>query len=85
MKRNLEKVEQDLNDNKDGLENIYSDIRSVELVLNRIMYIKSHAMSVMFKDAIVIKKQRLTDETIKKGSICLEKLIRNAMEHQVNQ
>ena len=38
----------------------------------------------MFKDAIILKKEKLNEETIKKGSLTLEKIMKKAMESHIN-
>ena len=43
-------------DNK-GLDDVLTNLKSLDYVLNKIVYLKSHAVNMMFKDAIVLKKE----------------------------
>ena len=48
-----------------GLDVIESNLTNLDYVLDKIVYVKSHALNMMFKDAIVLKKETLNDNTIK--------------------
>lgn len=43
------------------------------------MYLKSHAVDMMFKDAIVLKKENLDDETKQKGINTLKSMMNSAL------
>ena len=59
-------------------------MKNLDNILNKIVYLKSHAINMMFKDAIILKKEKLNEETIKKGSLTLEKIMKKAMESHIN-
>ena len=44
------------------------------------MYLKSHAVDMMFKDAIVLKKEKLDDDTKIKGINTLKYMMESALQ-----
>jgi hypothetical protein len=54
MRKNIEKLIQDLEENQIGIDMVSNNLKSLDYVLNKIVYLKSHAVYMMFKDAIVL-------------------------------
>lgn len=51
----------------------------MDYVLNKIVYLKSHAVNMMFKDAVVLKKEELDDNTVVRGMHLLKNLLNDAL------
>ncbi len=75
MRHNIEKLILDLQEDNEGLDVIFNNMRNLEFVLNKIIYLKSHSVNMMFKDAVILKKESLNDKTIKKGMDQLQDLM----------
>jgi len=58
---------------------INDNLKNLEYVLNKIVYLKSHAVNMMFKDAIVLKKEAPDEETIKRGMRAFKIMMQNAL------
>ena len=67
MRKNIDKLIQDLEEDNEGLDVIQNNLKNLDYVLNKIVYLKSHAVNMMFKDAIILKKEPLDEITVNKG------------------
>lgn len=67
MRKNIDKLIIDLEEDNESLDVIQNNLKNLDFVLNKIVYLKSHSVNMMFKDAIVLKKEELDDLTINKG------------------
>jgi hypothetical protein len=67
IKKNTDKLIQDLEDDSEGLVVSHNNLKNLDYVLNKIVYLKSHSVNMMFKDAIVLKKEPLDEQTIALG------------------
>ena len=63
MSKNIDRLITDLEDDKDNLDIIQNNLKNLDYVLNKIVYLKSHAVNIMFKDAIVVKKKQIDEIT----------------------
>ncbi len=79
MRKNIDKLIQDLQEDNEGLDVIQNNLKNLDYVLNKIVYLKSHAVNMMFKDAIVLKKEALDEITICRGMNTLKGLMHNAL------
>jgi hypothetical protein len=68
-----------LEEDQIGIDLVQNNLKSLDYVLNKVVYIKSHAVNMMFKDAIVLKKETLNEETLRKGMIALQELMKNSI------
>lgn len=59
MRSNIEKLIADLEEDNQSLEVIQDNLKNLDYVLNKIVFLKSHAINMMFKDAVVIKNEQL--------------------------
>ena len=76
----MNKLILDLEEDSAGLDVIFGNLKNLDYVLNKIVYLKSHAVYMMFKDAIVLKKEKQLDEdTVVKGMHKMKGLIQNAL------
>jgi hypothetical protein len=57
MRKSIDKLIQDLEEDNEGLDVIHNNLKNLDFVLNKIVYLKSHSVNMMFKDAIVLKKE----------------------------
>ena len=57
MRKNIDKLVTDLEEDSESLEVIGNNLKNLDFVLNKIIYLKSHSVNMMFKDAIVLKKE----------------------------
>jgi len=64
MRKSIDKLIQDLEEDNEGLDVIHNNLKNLDFVLNKIVYLKSHSVNMMFKDAIVLKKENLDSSTI---------------------
>lgn len=80
MRFSIDKLVQDLVEDNEGLDVISSNLKNLEFVLNKIIYIKSHSVNMMFKDAIVLKKEALDKDTIDRGMKQLSSMMENALK-----
>lgn len=79
MRKNLERLIQDLEEDQMGIETVQNNLKSLDYVLNKIVYLKSYAVNMMFKDAVVLKKEPLNEVTLQKGMFALEDLMKSAI------
>lgn len=84
MRKNIDKLIQDLQEDNEGLDIIQNNLKNLDYVLNKIVYLKSHAVNMMFKDAIVLKKESLDEQTVFKGMNTLKGLMQNALTQILN-
>ena len=80
MRFSIDKLVQDLVEDNEGLDVISNNLKNLEFVLNKIIYIKSHSVNMMFKDAIVLKKEALDKDTIDRGMKQLSSMMENALK-----
>jgi hypothetical protein len=52
---------------------------NLDFILKKIIFLKSHAINMIFKDAIVLKKEQLDDKTKEDGIEVLQKLMTKAI------
>jgi hypothetical protein len=57
MRNNIDKLINDLEEDNESLEVISNNLKNLEFILNRIVYLKSHAINMVFKDAVILKKE----------------------------
>jgi len=57
MRKNVEKLIVEIERDNQSVDNILQNLSSLDYVLNKIVYLKSHSVNMMFKDAIVLKKE----------------------------
>jgi hypothetical protein len=57
MRNSIDKLIQDLDEDNEGLDIINNNLKNLDFVLNKIIYLKSHSVNMMFKDAVVLKKE----------------------------
>lgn len=60
-------------------------MKNLDYVLNKIVYLKSHAINMMFKDAVVLKKEQLSQDTIDKGMRAFKEMMKNGMKDLIKQ
>ena len=64
MRKNIDKLIQDLEEDNKSLDEIQQNLKSLDYVLNKIVYLKSHAVNMIFKDAIVLKREKPDEKTM---------------------
>ena len=64
MRNNIDKLIIDLEEDNESLDVITNNLTNLEFILNRIVYLKSHAINMVFKDAVILKKEQLEERTI---------------------
>ena len=85
MRKNIDKLIQDLQEDNEGLDVIQNNLKNLDYVLNKIVYLKSHAVNMMFKDAIILKKEPLDEKTVNKGIAAFQQLMEKALSKIVNE
>ena len=58
---------------------IHSNLKNLDYVSHKIVYLKSHAINMMLKDTIVLKKESLDERTVIRGMNNLKSLMENAL------
>ena len=81
MRNNIDKLINDLEEDNESLEVISNNLKNLEFILNRIVYLKSHAINMVFKDAVILKKEQLEEKTIQRGI----EVLKNLMEKSISQ
>lgn len=85
MRKNIDKLIKDLEKGSKGLDNIQFNLQNLDYSLSKIVYLKSHAINMIFKDAVVLKKEPLDEGTIEKGMNSLRTLVSGAVQVLVKQ
>eukprot|EP00347_Sterkiella_histriomuscorum_P010844 403374708 len=79
MRKNIEKLTAEIEKDNLSIDNVQVNLQNLDYVLNKIVYIKSHAVDMMFKDAIVLKKEEIDQETKVRGMQSLQNLMTDAL------
>lgn len=79
MRKNVEKLIVEIERDSQSVDNILQNLSSLDYVLNKIVYLKSHSVNMMFKDAIVLKKEQVDQMTKDRGMLALRGLMQNAL------
>lgn len=81
MRKNIDKLIIDLEEDKECLEVVSSNMKNLDFILNKIVFFQNHSLNLMFKDAIILKRDEILDnDTINRGLSVLHTLMRNAIE-----
>lgn len=59
MKGIMEKMTNDLGESLENMEIISQNTENVDTLVNKIAYLRSHHVHMMFKDAVVLKKEKI--------------------------
>ncbi|CDW85304.1 UNKNOWN [Stylonychia lemnae] len=80
MRKNVEKLIIVIEKDSQSVDNIMLNLQNLDYVLNKIVYLKVHALNMIFKDTIVLKKQDIDDYTKSRGLVALRGLMQNALQ-----
>lgn len=67
MRNSIDKLVLDLVEDNEGLDVINGNLKNLDFVLNKIVFLKSHSVNMMLKNAVVMKK-----ENVDKGLLQLQ-------------
>ena len=63
MRRNIDRLIQDLEEDNTGLDVITTNMKNLDFILKKIIFLKSHAINMIFKDSIVLIKEPIDERT----------------------
>lgn len=85
MRNNIDKLVSILEKDSTGVDTIFSNLQQLDYVLNKIVYLKSHAINMMFKDAVVLKKEAPDEYTVVRGLSLLKNMLHDAINMVIKE
>jgi hypothetical protein len=84
IRNNLRKINVTLVEDSASIDVIQTNLMNLDFVSNEIIYLKSHAVNRIFKDAVIIKNEPLDDNVINDGMTQLHELLEKSIRKLMN-